>query len=886
MEPVGPRSADAVTGAFKLGNEFAWRHNAPDVGTDLHLISTEPPGDYAAWAYYEFADTGMQPLALTVNGQYIDPNPHEDLPDEGYWIAYADYAKGRWVYSGPHRQGQARAFIPSTANLVSPGGFIYALVLTWGGAEAMLKSVQIGYDAGFGYEESWLATPQGVAVGNRCDIQLDAAGQPQIAYLRSERVAFSNSGKARVAVRGLLGWEVTAIPTSFDVSVVRLALGDGGCRALLLLEDEWTSPELWLYYDPGTGDFTEQHQVSAIAEPDCLPGVTFVNSADNPAGDLDLALMTYANTAAGGQQTTVYRTFDGVVLSPEQSLHIDKTTAGGTLSLSTRANKTALVGVADDTGGWRYYVGTCALTAPPPHWDFSAITSWVCGSDVDASDDFAPDFALRELPGGDFVASYRSDGEVVLARWDGTNWLQNERDSHPLSTTEIMDMEVYSDDYVGIAGNYGFLAPVLHRGQVAVGSMTWDTHYLDGLTEPRLSLALAVGGDDTSHLAAFSMNDFTIDYITRTMGGDVAVEKVDVGGMMQGYTTGQVEVVAVDDQVHVFYVDGAHLWPMHAVNVGGVWVKDGEIIAKDSGAYYFAGAGYLESSGMLYCAWWDVLDGSVLVASATGDMSEWEVVSFCPTVFSPFAFVADNEVDIGVLTMNVNMGLGDGTIVFCQGPPREGTTIFEDLGSAEGVMGEHWHLAYNHGDGTWGALITDSSEQRTRYYRRNVDGTWLGPSTVLQRDGSGKAVGAGLCYRASDGAARVLVRQRVDTSNLNYLTIFSAPQGSMNFSFVSSFASVDTAVEKLGVLGFAASLEGEPIAYLGHKLLADTVYDVEIFTPSGVDTWASTNIWEDAYEASSMVGTAITPAGLPVAAVCEMADGAPHENSIGVYYPW
>ena len=66
MEPVEPRTADAVSGAFKLGNELDSQHNATVDGTNLHLFSPVPPGDYTSWATYEFPDLGMQPLTLTV----------------------------------------------------------------------------------------------------------------------------------------------------------------------------------------------------------------------------------------------------------------------------------------------------------------------------------------------------------------------------------------------------------------------------------------------------------------------------------------------------------------------------------------------------------------------------------------------------------------------------------------------------------------------------------------------------------------------------------------------------------------------------------------------------------------------------------------------------
>ena len=101
------------------------------------------------------------PAMLTVEALYDDPDPAVSTPDEGYYVGYADFAKQRWVLSGPHRTGQTRLPIPDTADVVSDGGNIYSVVLTCSGQSAVIQFVRIGYDMGEGYEEYWLTDPPG-----------------------------------------------------------------------------------------------------------------------------------------------------------------------------------------------------------------------------------------------------------------------------------------------------------------------------------------------------------------------------------------------------------------------------------------------------------------------------------------------------------------------------------------------------------------------------------------------------------------------------------------------------------------------------------------------------------------------------------------------------
>jgi len=393
--PEEPRDAMMVGGLFRLGNEFSWRHNAPDEGTDLHLIAPDAAGDSTAWAYYSFPNAGSAPLILSVHATWLDPDAYSSSPNEGYWIGFANYATGRWQMAGPFTKSLARMDIGPYPDIVSPGDNINVMVLTHSGNEALIHQLQVGYDDGPGYEEHYIAAPQGTAPGQSSDIQVQGS-VIQIAYSTQRGMEDYNYG-IRIATKAGDDWSIENLVIADPVRDFSLALGDGGRRALLVELDPGTT-ELWLFYDDGSG-FDAGQMLSNTFTQSTSTEVAFVNSLDNPLGDLDLALVVYANDAAAwAEMTTYYRTYDGVVLLAETPLYLGDTKDCKTLSLSTNADKAGIVGFTHDPGsGLQHYVGAFTVTGLPPHWDFPVPLIWPLPNDPDNS----TEYVLRELPTGD-----------------------------------------------------------------------------------------------------------------------------------------------------------------------------------------------------------------------------------------------------------------------------------------------------------------------------------------------------------------------------------------------------------------------------------------------------------------------------------------------------
>lgn len=894
--PGGPeelRDATMVTGAFQMGTEYIWRHNAPEDGTDLHLIAPEGPGDYTAWAYYAFPDTGTQPSTLTVNAMWLDPDLQGTSPDEGYWIGISDYDKGVWHFLGPVTMSQVRFPIPEWANVVSPGGFIYAIVLTHSGDEAVLHSIQIGYDAGVGYEEHWLAAPQGMFTGQESDIQL-LNDNPQIAYI-SQRGLSDRGGTAKIAALLVGEWHTEAIDTPFNVNCVQFALGDGGRRAVLLDTRDISPQELWLFYDDGSGAFDAGQLISNTFDNNCAPAVTFVNGADDPTGELDLVLMVYADQGVAWQDMhTYYRTYDGALLSPQLDLYGGDTTDTEILALSTDSDLAGLCGVGNIAGGWRYYVGTFSALALPPAWNFGAVTSWICPTSVPSE----PDFVLRELPSGDYVAGYYTyDSTVVLGRWDGVAWNHEPRDIHSvfLGEENQLDMEAYSDGDVGLPGSYGMFNPVLHVGQVGIGSTDWDDFYLGSGAFGYMRPSLAVGSDDMSHIAYCDTSTFSLGYMTRATDGTVATEIVDNGAMAEGMNGPYVSATVVDSALYVFSTDDAHMRMLYSVNYNGMWARENVAIPTDgSYPFYIVGSGYLENEDLVYVAWWDWIDLSVYIASAHPLQDDWEVVQFTGQTFEFWPTVADDESGIGIAHLVFSEALGDAFFAFGHGPARTPHAPWEIITASGDYTLVPWRLAYNPVADEWGFLATGDNRHRVNYFRRVAPGVWQGPSTVLYREGiGGEAYAFGLTFREGDGAAQALVVQRLSGTSVYYLTVFSAPSGTSDWGFVNTFASVDTTVGELDqFIGCTPDENGEIVAYMPHKLIADPYWDIEIFTTDGTDNWASIGLWDDAYSeivdpdgAESVFAGAVTDSG-PAAFIVEADDAMPTFGRVGAYYPW
>jgi hypothetical protein len=335
----------------------------------------------------------------------------------------------------------------------------------------------------------------------------------------------------------------------------------------------------------------------------------------------------------------------------------------------------------------------------------------------------------------------------------------------------------------------------------------------------------------------------------------------------------------------VFYIDVAHLWLMHAENVGGVWIRENEAVAKEGWAFYLEGAGYLEDEDLLYALYLDILTMKVIAASATPTLGDWEINEFAGPVFSPFFGLADDESQISICYPTMSFP-SDANLVFRGGHPRSPASMEEIIAASSQVGSSPSKLAYDPVSARWGALVRSGNNQQLNYYLRTAPGVWQGPSVVLQRTGSDAEVeGVTLSYRESDGAARVLLRQKLAGATTEYWSIFTAPSGSLAFTWVATVTSIDSTVSDLASMAGAVRSDGEPLLALAHRLIADPLYDVEIFDSTAPNVWGSVELWDDAF-GESLVALAVDGADRPIAVVGETLDTQPNYGQIGVYYPW
>jgi hypothetical protein len=690
-------------------------------------------------------------------------------------------------------------------------------------------------------------------------------------------------------------WHTETIDTPFSVNSVRFALGDSGRRAALLDTRDVSPQELWFFYDDGSGAFDAGQMISNTFDNDCTPAVTFVNGADDPTGDLNLVLMVYADQGVAWQDMhTYYRTYDGVLLAPQLDMYGGDTTDTSSLALSTDSNLAGLCGVGNNAGGWRYYVGT--FSALVPAWNFGAVVSWICPGNVPSE----PDFVLSELPSGDYVAGYHTyDDTVILARWDAVAWNFETRDIHSVYLGDendkiLMDMEACSDGDVGIPGSYGMFSPVLHMGQVGIGSTDWDDFYLDTAISSYMRPSLAVGSDDKSHISYFSVGTFTLGYMTRAADGTVTNEIVDTGTMAPGMNGAYVSATMADNYLYVFSTDDAHMKLLYSINVNGMWPRENVVIpTPGSYPFYIVGSGYLENEDLVYVGWWDYVDLSVYIATAHPFDDDWEVVQFTMQALELWPTLADDESEIGIVYLTYSHALGEGVFAFGHGPARIPNAPWEVITLSGDYAYNPWTLAHNPIADEWGFLATDDNNHRANYFRRTAPDIWQGPTTILYREGTGEAYGFGLSFRESDGAAQALLAQKLDGTTVYYLSIFSAPSGTSNWSFVNTFASVDTTVGEIDeFLGRAPDENGEIVAFMSHRLLGDPYWDIEIYTTDGTDSWASTGLWDDAYSriaesegAESIFAGVVTQNG-PAAFIVEADAAMPTFGRVGAWYPW
>ena len=875
-----------------LGDTFIDSQNTTAAAGEGQIVSLYGGSAGLGWALYQLAarPAPAVPYRITVNARFLDPAPLLDMPYKGYWVAWADYAAGTWRFSGPYTGDQARLSFPATGQPVSGGGLVYVAVVAYGGYKCNVHSVQVGYDAGVGYEDYMLGAAQGVGVGDWPDLELDSAGNVQIAYLAGSGPGGTMFAQLRIASASGSNWELEDVPTAYPIRSLRFARGDVGRRALAVIAD--SSSDMHLLLDDGSGGGFAVDLLLNAGGPDILPDVVFVNGADDPLGELDTVLCAYVMPAAAPNiQTQFYAQTLPAGAPMGGNILPAPSRPPGHLSLGRRANKQAVVGVP---------------TAPlHPQWDavfgeYSAVTatfSFLLGPawndlNLEDDDDYTPYVEVRELPGGELAAGCLMQDGVgwKFARLSGGLWSDELTDRVYCATNGRSSFEVLPDGRVVLGAQTGQVAPVLWFGTPGDG-LPWTAQYLEAAPYSALALAVATDSAGNCHLAGQDVLNGMLWYTVRDPAGNIDPVGVDLGGEDSSISTPTLGLVNVPgeggapDHLYVFYVDISHFKLLVSENAGGTWLTEAEIVPLSVPVQNIYGAGYLEETDRLWLVYDSPLDHSVWVASRPLASPAWSAFQYMD-IHQEGVYATDDESTIGIISpvghpMDSAMGFGltDGVAVLV---PPQPITFNRDL--LDFPLSGAWDETAQQ----WLVLGYEHSNNACLLYRASGPELWEGPITVAQQPGLGVAFGVGITFDTS-GVPLVTVWEQAAGSTLSHVNVYRQDPSGISFSYYATVGTLDEATEMTWSPTIQPDADGEPLVAWPHKLIADPTWKVEIYTPQGGGSWLSTHTWNSPIEQiGSFPGAVQLQQGSngPLLATSELNSASPNLGRMFLHYPW
>jgi len=861
---------------------FQSQHGIPD-GTALLLKSTVTPPEIA-YAVYQTAARATAPSKITFHMEYLDPTPATFTPEEGFYVGYADYASGHWVLSGLTRLGQVRVTIPPTANVVSPGGFIYSVVIAESWQAARVVSVEVGYDVGRDYEATMLAAPPGVSVGRMTDIQLDPSGSPQIAYLRGPGTSEHVHDQVRIARTTGTAWSHQDVPTTYPVNDFRFAIGDNGLRALVVRDDDTSDVHLLIDPPDASNEFTIDQLLVANPPGYCFPDVICINGADNPAGDLDTVLAVYVVDVAYPSIQTKFLHWTSGPFSTGNVL-AGPSRCPGRLALARRSNNLAIIAVPTAAAYPVWDVQFGEFSALTGNWSFPAAPSWT-NVNVDEND-YHPEALVREEPGGtSLVGAYTEKySDAVDVAQSSTGWTFDPLDRVGCAVQSPTDCETFPDGRLGLVGTYGMYSLVLVTGRPGTGG-AWNNRYLTTDLATGIAASLAIDAAGTCHIAAPDLINGVLHYYKVT-GSTVTDSVADYGGMGFGFSTGVAPVVTVGNEVHVFYTDATHFRVLHAVNVGGTWIREGEVVATDGLPYNLMDAGYLEHKQLLWVSYTGALDSGFRIATGKTDGTGWETHLLVPQA-QEYCPAADDEENVGALC--ITSAIDHYTEGFAVGDPRNGPYSPEIVNPNPDLIDYPLTLAYDPHGQKWGAIGHDYDRHYCYYYYRQAPNVWTGPSVVaIQSGATGEVNGMGLHY-LPNGTARVVTREQPDASTLVSFNVYSSPPGPPAFGLLANVTTINTTLEDVKALRTTPGPGGDPLIGIMHRLTATLAWHVSVYGPQSGGTWPLQFDWDsgvqDVLFSYYSFGFASDASGEAILSVIDSVKPSPFFGRVIVYYPW
>lgn len=874
------RRSQVVNGDTQPGSAAIDAQNGTAGGSEMLLVL--PDGETLAYALYQLPARPDPPDYFTFNTTSYDGEPLVAEPLEGYWVAYADYARDSWAFAGPFTTSQTRVPVPPEADVISPSDNLYCAVIMLGGNVTMVHSVSASYYTDLGYETTWLEAPQGLLVNRRVDIQLDESGEPQIAYLRNDAVIDGGGGQIRVARRDAGSWTVREVPTLYDVDNLVFRLGSNGRRAILA--QDYGSDDLHLLYDGGTGSFTGDYLVSADHAYMNMPGMSFFNAAADPGGDRDDLMIVYLEEDAWPLFFVRYYLYDGENPPTEGDVFLDSKDRIGRLSLTTNADNSLLLGELNQPAPGSWLVNTMT---------YNEFGFWVGLPNVDWADlaieddyNFNPGIATCELPGGNLAAAYKHEAGhgVVLGLSDGGAWQSQPTDTVGCRAYPIIDLEPYSDGSVGFLGTFADERLQLFRATPADFEGAKATAIDNDMSDLGCG-SLAIDDADSTHIATCSREGDGLLYYTVDGDGVSEREVIDAAGWSRGAAYGVPAMVMLGDDLYIFYADRAHSRLLYALNRAGVWLAENEIIPTDSPGGLTWNAGYLANSNLLYVIYQNFFDPEIYVLSFTPGETDYQTNLLLTNSERP-AGIADDETNLGCVYGN-SVSIYGPRLYFRLGPPRLAphpeVLVSDASDSVEGL----YNLDYNAVDDTWLASCQGDDINTCLIHTRSPAGLWSGPRLVTIQPGASHAAVWGIEHDRFTGINYVITSERAEGSTILNVNVYADSSSDRHFDLVDTVMSYDVTTYAIDSLATAAGVNGWPYICLQIKPIGDPDWNYKVVAPESSFTWTSDFIWQ-----STCVDPVVWPemvvadGNMPAIALIENDQDTEYFGRVLVRYPW
>lgn len=176
LPPLPRDKAGAATNAELTldGNDWSSRDPSGYTADDGTFLNFAPPAGELAWGLYSYYLGSHDATGIEVT---LQPG------GQGIYVAYSDYAAGRWSFSGPYTvpaepDPPAAITIPLAEAAISPLGNLYVVLAVYGSpAGAVLEEVSLDV-------ANWQDGQMHLAAQNAWPLALaEIAGRPAVAYV-------------------------------------------------------------------------------------------------------------------------------------------------------------------------------------------------------------------------------------------------------------------------------------------------------------------------------------------------------------------------------------------------------------------------------------------------------------------------------------------------------------------------------------------------------------------------------------------------------------------------------------------------------------------------------------------------------------------------------